>query len=180
MKVFFPLIFLAGAVGLFFWSIDPTYARIQALQQEEAEYDQALTRARELQEVRDDLIARSQAFSPSDLERLHKMLPDHVDNVRLIIDLDFMASQYGMRVRGVTIAADESRSLQGAVGPDEATYESVVITFSVTGDYNTFRSFLTDLERSLRLVDITKLSFEANDTGLYDYSISLKTYWLKS
>src|SRR3989344_1966049 len=92
MRFFFPIIFLAGAVGLFFWFIDPTYAQIKELRVEEAEFDNALTRARDLKEVRDELIKRYNAFLPSDISRLKKLLPDHVDNVRLIIDLDSIAS----------------------------------------------------------------------------------------
>ncbi|OGG44513.1 hypothetical protein A2841_02880 [Candidatus Kaiserbacteria bacterium RIFCSPHIGHO2_01_FULL_48_10] len=179
MKFFLPILFLAGAVGLFFWFIDPAYARIKELRVQEAEFDQALTRARELQEVRDELIQRYNGFPSEDIARLEKLLPDHIDNVRLIIDLDSIASRYGMRVRNVAIESSQNHSIEGAVGPDESTYESVVISFSVAGPYDTFRGFLTDLERSLRLVDVTKLSFSATPSGIYEYNISVKTYWLK-
>lgn len=179
MKAFLPILFIVIAGGLFFGFIDPTYSRVKELRAEESEYNEALNRSRELQEVRDSLLARYNAFSQSALQRLEKMIPDHVDNVRLILDLDAMASKYGMRVRNVEIETAESRANRGQIGPEERAHESLILTFTVSGTYDTFRSYLADLERSLRLSDVVGIAFTANDTGIYDYTVSLKTYWLK-
>lgn len=179
MKGFLPILFIVIAGGLFFGFIDPTYSRVKELRAEESEYNEALNRSRELQEVRDSLLARYNAFSTQALTNLEKMVPDHVDNVRLILDLDAMASKYGMRVRNVEIETEESRANRGQIGPEERSHESLILSFTVSGTYDTFRSYLADLERSLRLVDVVGVQFTANDTGLYDYTISVKTYWLK-
>ena len=179
MKALLPVLFVVIAVGLFMGFINPAYKNIKELRLEEAEFDAALTRAKELQTIRDQLLARYNTFARSDLTRLGKLLPDHVDNVRLILDLDGMASRYGMRVRNVAIENDTARVQKGQVGPDEGAYESVVLSFVVSGTYDTFRSFLIDLEKSLRLVDVVGLSFTANETGIYDVTVRIKTYWLK-
>jgi Tfp pilus assembly protein PilO len=179
MKVLAPTLFLIIAGALFFGFIDPSYNRVKVLREEESQYDQALSRAKELQQVRDSLLARYNTFSQNSIDRLGKLVPDHVDNVRLILDLDSLASRYGMRVRDVQIQSDDTRGNAGAVGPDEADFESVVLSFQVSGTYDTFRQFLSDLEKSLRLVDVVGLSFSANETGIYDYTIHIKTYWLK-
>lgn len=179
MNLLTPLLFLVISGVLVWGFIDPTYERIKDLRANESEFNQALNRSRELQEVRDQLLARYNAFPQSELVRLEKLVPDHIDNVRLILDLDAMASKYGMRVRNVTIESDNARSDRGAVGDDEKPYESVILSFSVSGTYDTFRLFLSDLERSLRLADVVALSFSANESGLYTYTVSIKTYWLK-
>ncbi len=186
MKLFLPigLIIIAGAI--FFWYIDPTYAHVRVLLAQESQYDEALGKARDLQSIRDQLLARYNTFSPADLERLQKLLPDHVDNVRLILDLDSMASKYGMRVRnvsidtgsGATANAGSAVSSVQQIGTSNQPYESVVISFSVSGPYDAFRQYLTDLEQSLRLSDVIGISFVPNDTGIYDFTIHLKTYWL--
>lgn len=183
MKGVIPILALLIAGGAFYFYIDPTYTEIRTLREEESTLKLALDRARELQTVRDQLISRKGAFSTSDLERLEKMLPDHVDNVRLALDMDSLAAQYSMRIRNVLVEktgdtrATAARQVQ--VGPDERAYESMRISFTVSGPYATFRSFLADLETSLRLVDVESLSFSATDTGVYDYTVSLRTYWLK-
>jgi Tfp pilus assembly protein PilO len=182
MKGVFPIIAVVVAGFLFYMYVDPIYAQIKVLRAEEATLNTALSRALELQTTRDQLISRYNTFSPEDLARLDKLLPDHVDNVRLVLDMDSLASQYGMRVRNVAIEKQEEKkktTRTQAVGPDERMYESMVLSFTVTGDYSTFRSFLKDLEQSLRLVDVESVGFTASETGLYDVTIGLRTYWLK-
>lgn len=179
MRALLPLLFIVIAAGIFFGFIDPTYQRVKTLRAEEANFDQALTRSKELQQVRDQLLSRYNTFPQSDLERLEKLIPDNVDNVRLILDFDALASAYGMRIRDVELETNDSRAARGQVGSDENRYDSLILSFSVTGTYDTFRAFLSDLEESLRLVDVTAISFTANTTGVYDYSVAVKTYWLK-
>lgn len=180
MKGIIPIICIVIAGCLFYWYIDPTYAAIKELRAEEATLDQALDRALELQETRDQLLSRYNTFAPNDLARLEKLLPDHVDNVRLILDLDGIASRYGMRVRDVSVDDPKrTQSVADAVGPDETTHESMILSFTVSGQYDTFRQFLINLEQSLRLVDVEGIAFTSSDSGLYDFTVSLRTYWLK-
>lgn len=183
MKGIFPILALVIAGVVFYWYIDPTYGSIRDLRKEEATLNAALSRALELQATRDQLLSRYNTFNPEDIARLEKMLPDHVDNVRLALDMDSLAAQYGMRIRNVSIEkVDEQKNKSRqtkAVGPDERSYESMVLSFTVTGQYDTFRTFLADLEQSLRLVDIESLSFSSTEVGLYDFTVALRTYWLK-
>ena len=180
MKLFLPILFLAISGALFFLYIDPTYGRVKELLSEQGQIDQALSRSKELQDVRDSLLARYNTFPTSELDRLQKLVPDHVDNVRLILDLDSMAAKYGMRVRDVDIGGEAVRQDAGtSIGSDDSAYESVVLSFTVSGTYDTFRQFLADLERSLRLVDIVGLQFKASETGIYNFTFNVKTYWLK-
>jgi len=177
MKFFLPILFLLLTGGIFFGYTNPAYVHVKDLQAQQSQYDEALSKARELQSVRDQLVARYNTFSPDDLTKLQKLLPDHVDNVRLILDLDTMASRYGMRVRNVTIDTASQKSDQ-QIGPSDKTYESVILSFSISGSYDTFRQYLNDLEHSLRLVDVTGVQFIPNTTGIYDFQIQLQTYWL--
>ncbi len=179
MKLFTPLIFVVLALAIFFMYIDPTYARVKELLATQDQLNQALTRSRELQNVRDQLLSRYNTFPQSELSNLQKLIPDHIDNVRLILDLDSMAAKYGMRVRNVATQGDTSREDAGVTGPNEAKHESVILSFTVTGPYTTFRQFLADLERSLRLVDVVGLSFSASQSGIYDFVVEIKTYWLR-
>jgi len=185
MRLLLPVLFLIIAGSIFFWYINPVYSAVQSLVAQESQYDQALSKARELQDVRDQLLARYNTFSQTDLDRLGKLVPDSIDNVRLTLDLDSMASKYGMRVRNVSIDTNNNTPAGAGVqngqqiGPSSQAYESVAISFSVSGSYTIFRQYLTDLEKSLRLGDVIGISFTPNDTGIYDFNVLLKTYWLK-
>lgn len=179
MKSILPVLFVVIAGGIFFGFIDPAYSRIKELRAEESEFDQALNRSRELQQVRDQLLSRYNVISQANIDRLEKFLPDNVDNVRLILDMDSIAARYGMRTRNVQLQVAEDRPGLGQVGQDDSAFQSIIVSFSVTGSYDEFRSFIEDLERSLRLVDVVGISFSSSETGIYDYSVAIKTYWLK-
>jgi len=173
-----PVLFIVAAIGLFYTYIDPIYNNIQTLLQEEARFDEALNKSRELLALRDSLLAKRNAFSENDLERLNKLLPDHVDNVRLALDLDGIASNYNMRIKNITVSQSSSGQT-GTIGSSQKSHESIVLGFSVAATYEDLISFLRDLEKSLRIVDVTKLSFNQPVGDLYEYRISIQMYWLK-
>ena len=141
-------------------------------------YDQALNNSRVILKKRDDLAAQYKLFSEKDLDSIKKLLPDHVDNVQLILDINGIAKSRGMTLKSIKI--DEGDSSSGKViGPNKNPYSSILVSFKVTSSYQDFISFLDDMEQSLRIVDVTSLSFKSNDKGIYDYDVTIKTYWLK-
>lgn len=173
-----PLIFLVVAVALFFIYIEPVYGVVRELQGEEARRIEALDRARELQSELARLETRRAAFTAEDLEKLGKLLPDNVDNVRLALDLDSMASAYNMRVNEVEVET-EAEGEGEAVVDTGSPYRSVVLSFTVSASYENLVAFLKDVERSLRIVDVVELSFEPLTEGdVREYAISVQTYWL--
>lgn len=52
------------------------------------------------------------------------------------------------------------------------------IGFSVVGTYDEFRSFLTDVERSLVLMEVTKLTFAATEGDLMTFTVSVNVFSL--
>lgn len=176
MRFLIPVILLIVSGVAFFLFIDPTYSEIRELQSEEELFGEALDNSKELQKVRDDLLGQYNGFSSNDLQRLEKMLPNSVDNVRLVRDLDGIAADHGMTPRNVTVQISEENT---QAGPREGSLGSVLITFNVNGSYETFQSFLQDIEKSLRLMDVVNVSFVASEQNLYEYNVSIRTYWIK-
>jgi Tfp pilus assembly protein PilO len=180
MGRFIPIILIVASVGAFFGFVDPRYEGIKVLRAESAQYGNALDNARKLQEIRDSLRSTYNTIPTKDLDRLKKLLPDHVDNVRLIIDISDIARQYGLTLRSVknvdaAVVAKERETFD----LEESPIGSVTLNFSVDAAYNNFVAFLKDLEASLRIVDITSLSFEVRDVSTYTFDVGIKTYWLK-
>jgi len=179
MKAFFALILIALGVGLFFVFTDPHYQNIKNLQLQAADYNQALTQSKVLLAQRQTLSDEYDQIDPTNLDRIAKLVPDSVDNVRLIIDINGIAARRGMTIKGIRIAGASGTS-DTSIGPDNNPYGSISLTFDVTAPYPEFKQFLEDLEQSLRIVDITSLSFTSSDKNdQYDYTVTLRTYWLK-
>lgn len=175
------IVLVVVAAGLFLLYTRPAYDTVRELRSAEASYDEALTRSREIQEVRNKLISKYNTFSPEDLRRLERLLPDHVDNIRLIIDIDNIAARYNLRIRNVALEGTkdgrEERS-DLAVGASGDPIGVIGVGFTTAARYEDFVRFMQDLERSLRIVDVTGISFSTGQGDLQEYSVSLRTYWL--
>jgi Tfp pilus assembly protein PilO len=181
MKSLTPLVFIIVSVILFFTVTDPIYKEVKDLRIKYAQYQDVLDKSAELLRHRKSLQDKYSAFAEDDITRLTKLLPDTVDNVRLIIDI---AKRYGLTIKNVRL--DDSKVNKSGVKDSVATitagegkYGTIPMGFSVTSDYNTFLSFLEDLESSLRIVDVVNIGLKPGANNVYSFDVSLKTYWLK-
>jgi Tfp pilus assembly protein PilO len=188
MRYIFALIGLLIASAIFFGYTKPTYDGVQDIRTESAQYDMALEKATELQALKQQLLQRYNSFNPTDLDRVQKLLPDHVDNIALILDLDNLAAKYQMPVENVDVstpASSVSDSGVATIGASGQKYDSVTIRFSTRGTYTDFIAFMKDLESALRVVDLVRLNLapyngvSAQGAQQYSYDITLRTYWLK-
>jgi hypothetical protein len=225
MKNFLPIALIVASVGIFMVYINPTYTAdtgavdnagksIKELQVVEKDYTDAFAKTREIRAIYDGLLNKFNTVSgTSNDEKIAKLLPDHIDSVRLIIDLNNIAFRYGMSLSNIfltlPVSASKSSATSGqvaptqtssgvpaSVGPDYRLYDSIKLSFSVTGTYSNFSAFLKDLESSLRLIDVTSLTFSSGKfaqpgsvapssgvgsagSDVYTYTMTVKTYYLK-
>lgn len=201
IRLVFAILGVALAGSIFFFYTQSAYDDVKAAQGQIAQYDAALDKAAELQQLKQSLLSRYNAFNPTDLDRLQKFLPDHVDNVRLILDLDSLAGRYRLGLQNVDVSGSSGQSgtknqtAIGAISASSQKYDSLTLKFTTHGTYNSFIQFMTDLESSLRVVDLVALSISSNTVAVasgptggrasgfsepqYTYDITLRTYWLK-
>ncbi len=193
-----PVLILGIAVTGFFVFVTPMYKEVSVLKTEVAAYNEALDNSKALENERDKLTAKYNTIDPEDLSRLQKLLPDNIDNIRLILEIEKIASPYGMVLKNVKYNSDENVSSTpgeavirgGGIAPQETSneYGTWNLEFSVTGSYNNFINFTNDLETNLRIVDVGGVSFTSSQAGaleksnsaqVYTYNFKIKTYWLK-
>ena len=122
-RFFVPLILLAAAIGLFVFYTNPTYQDtvngIKVLSAQRASYEDALAKSSELRAVRDQLLQKRAVFVQSDIDKLRHVLPDNVDNIRLIIDINNIASRHSLSLTDVALG-DVSQSSVAATAADNA------------------------------------------------------------
>lgn len=192
MRFIFPIILFVASIGLFLGFTNPIFKTTKELKAEVATYTEALANSKQLEERRDELVAKYNEFAPSDVERLRKLLPDNVDNIRLILEIDYIASRYGMSVTNVAFDVDnkEAAGAENAIAEGGASLNmtnrdigTFDLSFSTQASYDNFQKFLADLESSLRIVDIQGITFDSTageGKDFYKYNIKIKTYWLKN
>jgi Tfp pilus assembly protein PilO len=191
-----PIILIAVSIAGFVMFVNPMYKELQALKAEAASYDQALTNSKALENERDKLTKKYNAISSDNLDRLHKLLPDSVDNIRLILEIEKVAAPYGMILKDVKYdSAKPVADKNGAVAGGDLTntgsknYGSWDLEFGTEGTYGNFLNFIRDLENNLRIIDISTIQFTADSplgsnksplSQTYKYSFRIKTYWMKN
>lgn len=182
MKALTPIILLIIAVVVFFYFTDPVLSQIGELQGRKQELERGLKNADLLAKRQDELIRERNDITEEQLSRLDKLIPGKVDNVRLIIEMGRIGSRNGMPLRNVVVTAgttaeDGTTSLPSS--EIENQLNEVGISFSVSGPYNLFKSFMANLADNLRILDVKSFTVSAKESGLYDYNVNLTTYWLK-
>lgn len=182
MRLFFSIILLVASIAGFALFIVPHYNNVRSLRAEAADYNQVLDNAKTLARERNRLVEKYNAFDAGQLAKLDAMLPTTPENVALILELDAIATQNGLALQNVKIDSSESQAPSAARPGTAANNDTgtLSITFTATGPYGGFVNFLQSMERSLRIININKVSFTAlEDKANYQYTVGIKTYWLK-
>ena len=180
----------------------PILSDISNIKNEVTSYNEALDNAKALENERDKLTKKYNAIDTDNLTKLEKLLPDNVDNIRLILEIEKLASPYAMILKDVkydsTLANKQDSSAPAGTlsqAPTQAVAENKeygdwILEFSTEGTYTNFINFTKDIESNLRIVDISSVVFSSDTGGVvlnkpqmndsYKYTFKIKTYWLKN
>lgn len=205
-----PTILVGVSIAGFFMFAKPLFSDISKIQSDSVSFSLALGNSKTLENERDKLTTKYNAIDPNNLSKLQKLLPDNIDNIRLILEIEKLALPYGMLLKNVKYDSTLSNNQNTAslttspntslpqvsnslvVGESNKDYGTWVFEFSTEGSYSNFIDFIKELESNLRIVDISSIAF-SSDTGSllvgksqsssadsYKYDIKIKTYWLKN
>lgn len=176
----FPVVLILAAIGIFFGYVNPTYSgNVASLREEIRSYDAALRAAEAFREKEAQLMLERNGISQEGLERLESFLPDGVDNVQLILDLNSLASRSGVSLSDFDIAAPAAEQSGALELESEDAVESLDLTVTASGTYSAFKTFLQGAEWSLRPLDLVALEIQDSQTGVYSYQMTFRLYWLR-
>lgn len=186
MSRILPVAFLLIAGGAFFGYIHPTVTgSITETSKEVKAFDAALAAAKRYEQKIAELGDEQKNLPADGISRLEEFLPDNVDNVQLIIDLDGLAERSGIKIDDFN-TTDLVSSASGADANGESVsieegkpYESLDITITASGSYAQMRAFIDGVETSLRLLDLVSLQLTDSPTGIYKYQMTFRLYWLR-
>jgi Tfp pilus assembly protein PilO len=190
MNFIFPIILIIASFGVFFGYVDPNYKGqgstdtsnysafgIVSLRAELTKYQEIANNSSKIVGRRDVLTKKKNAITNEDRSKLDKLLPNNIDNIRLIIEISDIAAKRNLLPKNISVG--DVKKNTDSIGPDGSIYGTISMSFSVNSSYTNFLNFLSDIETNLRLVDITNITFNSTDTGFYDFSVTFNTYWLK-
>ena len=191
-SIFLIIISIFGFLGFGFlgYAIDPTYQEIKELRLIRANYVEKRENASKIEKAKMDLKKKYKEISTNDLHKIKKFLPNHIDNIELIVDINRIAKNNNIRHISDIFLERKTSSKKGGNKAEieikeKGDYESITLSFSFVSKYENFKIFLNDLKRSLRLVDISNISIrqienqeENPNANIFQFSLAIRTYWL--
>ncbi len=200
MKSIFPIICIVLGLALFFLFVRPLYSDVSVIRTDIKTYNVALDNSKDLQLTRDALLATYKSISVTDKERLLKFLPNGVDNIGLILEIEQIAKSHNMTLKDIRFDTEKPGTAQAKSNSSVAikandptaskTYGVFPFEFTTEGSYDDFVVFLKDIERNLRVVDVKSVSFtvpprtttknpDGPNPDIFSYTLDIETYWLK-
>lgn len=178
-----PIILIGIGFTFFLVFTNPIYSDIGQLKLQTASYNDALNNSKTLENERDKLAAKYNAIDPNNLLKLQKLLPENVDNIRLILEIEQLASPYNMVLKNIkySAVADTKNSPNPSPSPSPSPFPNIQIQggslsteetnkdygvwdleFSTISTYSNFLNFTKDLENNLRIVDVSSIQFSSS------------------
>lgn len=195
-KFIIPILLVTLSFGSYFLYTKDYYEQAKVVKADVVKLRSAQEKLTEALKKKDKLAMSYNALDTSLIDRLEKLMPSNLDNIKLIIDVDRTAKQYGMILNAVKFDVDQqakqtTTTVGAATGTtivrDNATakdskkdYNEFSLTMTVTGTFANFTKLISDMEKNLRIVDITSITFDAQDSkDVYKFEIKSNIYWLK-
>lgn len=192
MRTLTPLLSLLIAVLLYFFFTQPAFTEVTELKGEIDEYEDATESYLEFSSLLEQKLSVKRNRSAAENERLERLLPDDVDETRILVDLEAMAESHNMLFGNVEVKTGEEAqfSVQEEGSEDEFVDEferpavrgfglvSTEITFEVIGTYEQFKELLSDIEESLTLLEVTKITLNATEGSFQQFAVTIRTYAL--
>jgi hypothetical protein len=176
--------FLSALIGilLFIFFTQPKYAEVSGLQTQIAEYNNATDKYKDFSALLDQKLSVKTTRPAVESERLDRLIPDTIDDTRLLVDLEALAKSHKLLFGNVTTNGGQ---IQLGKKPAEASTDTknqelatVDISFALIGTYDEFKDFLKDLETSLNIFEVTKISYSAVDGPFQQFTVAVRSYAL--
>ncbi len=164
---------LIAVAGILFWMFAmPQYDAVAANRV-------ALQERTEILSDRSALITKIEGFAKKyaenapAIERYSSIVPARKSVPELVSSVQTLANANGLQLTTMALTADSKQS--------KDPYESQSVDMALTGGYPAFKSFLSALERNIRIIDIS--SVDANPTSenspVIGFRIKGSAYYLK-
>lgn len=186
-----PIAAIIIALLVLFFFVRPMYADLNAVQEDVSEYHEVLSDAEEFNQRLNNLYTTQNSFSALERERLDLLVPEKIDEIRALVDLEALANREGLLFRDIDAALEEGeesrasserRNVNVPVAKDDfdGRLESRDVTFTVSGTYRQFRAFIRQIEQSLILMEVVKIDFKSSaETTQWDYNVTVRIFALR-
>lgn len=166
---------------IFFTESKNYFPEIKVLRKQVSSYNETINTAKKVRSSIDKTLGEYNGISQDNVDRINKMVPSGAESMKLVVQIDDM-----MRKKGLSLSSIESKdaidqnSVSNAVKNSGKNVESIFLSIKARGSYQSFHSFIEDLEKSLRLIDVNSVKIGSVGQDDFSFSIEAVSYWRKT
>lgn len=160
----FGILLIFTAAGIFISGVLSSWKEISALRVEIGGLIKVNDELQEIAKIRDELTEQYNAIPPSDIAKLSSILPSGPGTAQYLRDIELLATKYGIFLKSIDFIKQERPTTQIQL-PQQRLFTPLGIAFSLKGSYDSLRLFLRDLEKVIRITDISEISFSAQQAA---------------
>ncbi len=152
---------------LSFFLVVPEYRTFKELQLElgkkKAEYNAEYEYYSEIIKSYNDMQTRKE-----DIEKINDALPVESNFGSLVYYFQGRASESGLTFKNLFLSKSSKASSQsGADGSSKSKINDIVFSLNLLGSYSSLENFISSLEKSARLFEITSISFGSQSSSSF-------------
>lgn len=177
------LISLIGALVLVFVFLDPLWSSIKVLRDEINQKKLALIATEELLAKTQELYQEYQPLAEQ-AQKVPFALPKEKDVPHLLTQFDALAASNGLLLESMSfVQVEEESSYQVLDQPKKISlFPSLFLKVKVSGSYDAFKGYLTNLENSVRSMDVHTIKFVVPKEGLaalgiFEFDLGVTVYY---
>ncbi len=176
-RIIASIFLLAATVMVFFTWTNPILKTVKTLKTEQNNLNVSLNNLKEVRSVSDQILSEYNSISQEDLDKLNKLLPSKMKAIEFVMEVENMTKKHNLVLKNVDIQKPDDKKKRIIFGEKKKPFEKIPLSISVVGSYASFISFLSDMERSLSVIDVESLTFKSGKIDSYQFSIKASTYW---
>ena len=187
-----PFLILADAIMiglLIFLLILPSYKKMEDINNKIISSEETLE---EEQEILNNLKEIREEYQQvkDDMEKINMVLPQGEEIPELLVQLEAMVLDAGLFCESIKpISTEEEVDSTTELQDQEekeikriTSYKPLDISVELTGNYESFKKYLDNLEKNIRITNITSITIDKPDSeeggeNLFDFALELKTYY---
>lgn len=198
-RIFVTIILIVATIATGVLYLSDEWAKFSNFRKEIDELGKISAELDGLTKDRDQLVETINSLSQEDLTRISQAIPQGPKAADLMVLMENLTTSHSMVLNRIDLAGFTSLKtgeVSGAVPQQprpgalpslkpksNVSIKDFPLTMNVNGTYETFKTFLRDLEHNLRIIDVEDLSFTApggatgSKSSTVDFSIKAKTYY---
>lgn len=161
------LALIAISLIIMFVFVKPMFSDIGITQDQLRQYSDTIAKASEFNGLLQQLVAKRDSISSSEMEALDTFIPSHIDQLKTMNEIQTIFDSGKVTITSLTaqdeVIPNSNVSSQGGsevVSPDNSiNYQDFSITF--TGSYQQMKDILAMIESDATLLEVEQLSFGA-------------------